>query len=233
MYFYNSYLGSIDIDVVGESLSGGFVEVIERYERVHGYEFLFKDPLGLEVVSRKPILREGNIVGYMEIDACTVEDPVPARFHEDESKKLSYSLCLLDDNRRPIELPGETHCYIPRKSLLLLYKVKAARDRSYDLKIHRATLAPERVDFLRAKVAKDLADILALLDPAPRSYVVNDSLDPRTLSKIVSDFDLHFALETIRALPLDKKAIQTYSPNLDPSNVGKWVDEALSRVPSS
>jgi len=74
VYFYNSYFGSIDIDMVGPSYQGRFIDVIERYERTHGYEFIARDPLGLEVTSRKPLTEKGKIMGYMEIDACTFED---------------------------------------------------------------------------------------------------------------------------------------------------------------
>ena len=43
VYFYNSYFGSIDIDIVGPSHQGRFIDIIERYERTHEYEFIAKD----------------------------------------------------------------------------------------------------------------------------------------------------------------------------------------------
>jgi len=89
VYFYNSYFGSIDIDVVGPSYQGKFIDIIERYERTHRYEFTSKNMLGLEVASRKPIVREEQIVGYVEIDACTFEDPAPASFHEDAGQETA------------------------------------------------------------------------------------------------------------------------------------------------
>ena len=42
VYFYNSYFGSIDIDIVSPSHQGHFTDLIERYERTHGYEFMEK-----------------------------------------------------------------------------------------------------------------------------------------------------------------------------------------------
>ena len=134
VYFYNSYFGSIDIDVIGPSHQGTFIDIVERYERTHGYEFTSKDMLGLEVTSRKPIVREEQIVGYVEIDACTFEDPALASFHEDANKRLPYSLAAEKRFQREVRLEEDAVCYVPSKPLLLLYKIKAARDRAYDLK---------------------------------------------------------------------------------------------------
>jgi hypothetical protein len=227
VYLYNSYLGSIDIDIVGESLEGSFADVVEQYERAHGYEFLSKDPLGLEIVSRKPVVRGGRVLGHMEIDACTVEDPGPSRFNEDESKRLPYSLCLIDQYRHQVELSADSKCYLPCKSLLLLYKLKAARDRSYDLRIGQATLPAERVDFLKSKLTKDLADIVALMDPAPASHLINDSLNPEILGKIISEFSLGFALDTVRDLPNNAEALSLYNPNARPSDVQAWLKNSF------
>ncbi|MHA1712320.1 MAG: hypothetical protein ACTSUS_09775 [Candidatus Freyarchaeota archaeon] len=114
VYFYNSYFGSMDIDIVGPSHGGLFMDLIERYERAHGYEFIARNRLGLEVTSRKSVIRNGKIIGYMEIDACTFEDPKPSRFHEDPDKQLPYSLTVEKRYRREVKLDEDAICYIPR-----------------------------------------------------------------------------------------------------------------------
>ena len=35
VFVYNSYFGSVDIDLVGPSVGGRFAEVVERYEKAH------------------------------------------------------------------------------------------------------------------------------------------------------------------------------------------------------
>lgn len=100
VYFYNSYFGSIDIDIVGPSHQGRFIDLIERYERTHRYQFITKDELGLEVTSRKPVTQNGKVIGYMEIDACTFEDPKPSSFHENPNRQLPYSLLLKNNTKK-------------------------------------------------------------------------------------------------------------------------------------
>jgi hypothetical protein len=73
VFVYNSYFGSVDIDLLGPSMGGRFLDVIERYERTHGYEEVRSAGLGIEVAYRKPITRHDRAFGYVEIDVCTFE----------------------------------------------------------------------------------------------------------------------------------------------------------------
>ncbi|MHB2037195.1 MAG: hypothetical protein ACYCPW_10715 [Nitrososphaerales archaeon] len=87
VYFYNPYYGSVDIDVVGPSFRGSFYDVIETYERSHGYTIAPNDPFGIEVVASKPIYNKSKRkIGDMEIDACSYEQSSASIFHEDEKK---------------------------------------------------------------------------------------------------------------------------------------------------
>ena len=85
----------------------------------------------------------------MEIDACTFEDPKPGSFHEDANKQLPYSLTAEKQYQREVTLEEDAICYIPSKPLLLLYKIKAARDRAYDLKTKGTTIEPTKAERLR------------------------------------------------------------------------------------
>lgn len=79
VYFYNPYYGSVDIDVVGPSLRGSFDEIIEGYERSHGYEILPLDTLGTEITACKPIYSKGRKkVGEMEIARVPTSGPARA-----------------------------------------------------------------------------------------------------------------------------------------------------------
>lgn len=223
VYFYNSYFGSIDIDVVGPSHQGTFIDIVERYERMHEYEFTSKDMLGLEVTSRKPIVREEKIVGYVEIDACTFEDPAPASFHEDANKRLPYSLAAEKRFQREVRLEEDAVCCVPSKPLLLLYKIKAARDRAYDLKTKGTIIDTAKLEWLRGKLTKDRADILALLDPNPRRCVVEERFDAEDFRDLVKRFELEFTLTTITELPRYRDPIRLYDPTLDEKQIREWV----------
>jgi len=223
VYFYNSYFGSIDIDIVGPSHQGRFIDIIERYERTHGYELVAKDRLGLEVTSRKPLIEKGKIMGYMEIDACTFEDPKPNSFHEDPDKQLPYSLTADKRYQREVKLEDDAVCYAPSKPLLLLYKVKAARDRAYDLKTRGTIMEPVKAESLRGKLTKDRADILALLDPDPNKYIVKESFDRDVFHNLIKRLKLKFALTTITEVLNYRDAIQLYNPNLNVKQVQEWI----------
>ena len=223
VYFYNSYFGSIDIDIVGPSHQGRFTDIIERYERTHGYEPIAKDQLGLEVTWRKPVIQNGKVIGYMEIDACTFEDPKPSSFHEDPNKQLPYSLTAKRQYQREVKLEEDAICYIPYKPLLLLYKIKAARDRAYDLKTKGTIMEPAKAERLRGKVTKDRADILALLEPKPSKNIIEESFDIDAFYGLVKGYKLEFTLTTITELPRYRDSIQLYNPNLNTKQIQGWI----------
>jgi hypothetical protein len=227
VYFFNSYFGSIDIDIIGESQQGRFIDIIERYERTHGYEFTAKDPLGLEIATKKPVSKNGKIIGYTQIDACTFEDPKPASFHEDPEKQLPYSLTAQKQHQREVKLEEDAVCYIPSKPLLLLYKIKAARDRTYDLKTRGTIIEPAKVEELRGKVTKDRADLLALIDPNPERYMIKEDFDTDTFQDLVKKHKLEFTLTTIKELAKHRDSIQLYNPNLKIKQVQEWIKTIL------
>lgn len=228
VYFYNSYFGSIDIDIVGASHQGRFTEIIEQYERTHGYEFISRNQLGLEITSRKPVLRNENIIGYVEIDACTFEDPKPSSFHEDPSKQLPYSLTAEKQYQRKVTVEKGAVCYIPCKPLLLLYKIKAARDRVHDLRIHGTTMNHAKAETLRGKITKDRADLLALLDPKPKNALAKEDFDAKTFRNIIKRINLNFTLTTILELPKYRASINLYNPNIGTEEIETWIKKLLS-----
>ncbi|MDG6998272.1 MAG: hypothetical protein JRN15_04065 [Nitrososphaerota archaeon] len=145
VYLYNPYYGSVDIDVVGPNFGGSFYDVIERYERSHGYTIGQNDPLGIEVVASKPIYKGKKKIGDMEIDACSYEQSGASSFHEDETKRLPYSLCGREEHRKEVAIRRDCICYVPNKALLTLFKVKARRDRTYDIHSKGASMNPSRL----------------------------------------------------------------------------------------
>ncbi len=228
VWMYNSYLGSVDIDIVGPSLRGSFDYVIERYEEIYQYERVDRDLLGLEYVYRKPIMRGSDHVGYIEIDACSFEADT-GRFHEDSDKSLPYGLCADTELVRQVTLNGDAVCFIPRKSLLFLYKLKAERDRSYDLKTRGVVMEVERRNWLEAKLSKDQSDLIALLDPQPKKYAVMEEIDCELVRRIVEDRELHFVYESISSLPRRVEAIRRYSTykKVSQREIEEWIEPLI------
>jgi hypothetical protein len=225
VFFYNPYYGSVDIDVVGPGLRGAFEEIIEGYERSHGYEIVQQDPLGTEITARKPIYSKvGKRTGDMEIDACTYERTGASEFHEDTSKSLPYSLCERDACRKEAKIVRDTVCYVPCKALLALFKVKARRDRSYDIRTKGATMNPTRLDWLRGKSAKDGSDIIALLDPTDRGSLLKDAMDYPQMHALAAEFGLKdLVTDTLQEVLKDRRSLTLYGRSVDTSLLLKSV----------
>jgi len=224
VWMYNSYLGSVDIDIVGPSLGGSFNHVIERYEEIHKYERVESGLLGLEYVYRKPVLRGSRLVGYIEIDACSFEANT-GRFHEDMDKLLPYRLCADSKLVSCITLDEDAVCFIPKKSLLFLYKLKAERDRSHDLRTRGAIMSVEKRSWLEAKLSKDQSDLIALLDPQPRKWIVAGETDYELIKRIVEDRGLSFVYKSVSALPTRAEAVRRYSAyrEIDSRKIEEWI----------
>lgn len=225
VYFYNSYLGSVDIDLVSYSMGGMFDQLLLDFERSQGYEEVKTDPLGLGKSYRKPVMEEGRVVGDVEVDACTFESD-PRVFHEDDSKELPYELCGRKNLLTRVDLDYGRAAYIPVKPLLFLYKLKAFRDREYDLRTRGAVLSASRREWLRSKWVKDGSDMIAILDPAPETSVVDQVFDPNVFWSIVGEYDLGFCLETVKRLPTLKESIALY-PFTSEAEISEWIEILL------
>jgi hypothetical protein len=228
VYSYNSYLGSVDIDLVGPSMGGLFDATLEGFERERGYQAVTSGPVYMGTSFRKPIYDVDEIVGYMEIDACTYEND-PKTFHEDSHKELPYSLCARNELVVDVEFDNNCEARIPKKSLLFLYKLKALRDRRFDLEERAGVLGAERRAWLRSKIVKDGSDLISLLEPDPNSYLVEQQIDSRMMRELMDEFELDFCLESISALPSMETSCAQYR-NVDSSEVEGWVSELLSRL---
>ncbi len=228
VYLYNPYLGSVDIDLVGPSMGGLFDATLEGFERERGYQAVTTGPAYLGTSFRKPIYRDELVIGYMEIDACTYEND-PRVFHEDHEKILPYSLCGRPEFLTEVSLGQNLEARIPVKSLLFLYKLKALRDRTYDLEVGRAVLGAERVAWLEAKITKDGSDLISLLEPKPMGAIVEQIFDPNIVKNIVDEYDLGFCYESIESLPDMRESCNQYR-NIEPTLVRTWTSNLLEQI---
>lgn len=231
VFAYNSYFGSADIDLVGWSMGGRFLEIIERYERAHGYEEVRSPGLGIECAYRKPITEHNRVYGYVEIDVCTFEADTGS-FHEEAAKKLPYALCSDPELVRNVTLSEKRPravVYVPRKSLLFLYKLKAFRDRAFDLRTKGAIMNVERREWMRTKLEKDGADLIALLNPEPERYVIKDDVNFGLLKELLEKQNLHFALESVERLPTLRRSINRH-PSIDQETIQNWVSLFFKKI---
>jgi hypothetical protein len=227
VFFYNPYYGSVDIDVVGPSFKGTFDQIIESYERSNGYAITKRDPLGTETTASKPICsRAGKKIGDMEIDACTYEQPGVDEFHEDKSRTLPYSLCEEDGCKQEVSIAKDCVCYVPIRPLLALFKVKARRDRSYDIAAKGSIIATSKLEWLRSKAIKDGSDIIALLDPAGRKAMLKGKMDyekMRALAKHSNITDL--VKTTLQDALKDRRSLSLYGRKINSGNILKQISE--------
>ncbi len=231
VWFYNPYFGSVDIDVVGPSHQGEFYRIIEEYENTHGYQVVSKDLLATVAVASKPILSDKGKVGEMEIDACSFEQVGASRFHEDESLTLPYSLCDHDGNKREVRIGPECVCYAPSKALLAMFKIKAYRDRSYDIRERRGTLSATRLAWLQGKVAKDATDIIALLDPRKRGGLLADRMDYGQLKQIAKSRNLEgIVAKTLNQVLSSREAVASYGKVINLKATRASVDSAFPQT---
>jgi len=228
VFVYNSYFGSVDIDLVGPSMGGRFLDIVERYERVHGYQEVKTLGLGVESAYRKSIVKEGKFYGYVEIDVCTYESDVGS-FHEAPDRKLPYGLCDDPKLRRKVTFNEKRTVYVPRKPLLFLYKLKALRDRTFDFKTRGAIMSAERREWILSKLEKDGSDLIALLDQRPQRYIVKERFNFGSLKQLIEKHDLHFTLESVKELPNMKRSLERQT-NIDRKTVERWVKTLLKKL---
>jgi len=153
-------------------------------------------------------------------------------FHEDSEKKLPYDLCERPDLREKLSLTDDDKnnlIYIPNKSLLLLYKIKAFRDRSFDILHNRALIAADKLTWLEGKVVKDGSDIIALLDPRPARCEIEQQIDSAILKELIDEYGLSFILDTLENIHNEESSLMLY-PNAEEKTVNNWSRDILKEL---
>lgn len=148
VYSYNPYLGSIDIDLVTsarvrKSLTNWLVEN-------RGFERHRTDEYGWDVVRKRTPEDQWVIADFGNRSEVY-------KF-EGRGETLNFDILEGRVEYRRVE---NLKALVPERSLLVLFKLKAAYDRGTRLADARS---PDP-DWERGKRIKDLADVLALVDP--------------------------------------------------------------------
>jgi hypothetical protein len=202
VYCYNPWYGSVDIDLVTNSRARQHLMKYLRDER--GFIHRRHPMIPNTVVKHIP---EGEIL----IDFGSREDV--CRF-EGRTEECPFS--LLDGHTEVRDIRAGSPVVVPERTLLLIFKLKEAWDRSHRL---RSGMSYDG-EWEQGKLRKDKADILALLDPAAGGTEV----DIRYLGELLRTFP--FLRDILREIPPDRDAVAMYR-RMDPAQARDVVERLL------
>lgn len=198
VYFHNPTLGSIDIDVVLPTWEMRD-RIINKYLKSNGYELREKAFGETEWVK---LLEPDNPDSDTYLDVCTLQDK---NLVHGKDTEIPWSIALNWQKSKKVK-SGEI--YIPDPEPLLVLKVKAAWDRSYD--IEKSSESP----FLKDKLSKDRIDIISLISNCDmKLYIINEIVlkydfkecFEETLGRTISD---QTVLDRLDLKPEDKKDLK-------------------------
>ncbi len=143
---YNPYVGSVDIDLVTNSRTRGrLMNHLVHHEGFHYRRY-----------THHKTVEKGSGSETITLDFYSRERPDPF-----EGGQGELALDFLDDHTVIMPIRGGIRMAVPTRGALLAMKLKAVWDRSFRYELGRSS-DPE---WEYSKLVKDLADILALLDP--------------------------------------------------------------------
>ncbi|MCX6701326.1 MAG: hypothetical protein NTV68_15640 [Methanomicrobiales archaeon] len=174
---YNSYFGSVDIDLVVEYTASQLL--IEHLKIHEGYVTKIRYPFD----TVKKDTQHGEII----LDLISHEGPYGYEGHPE----VPFTWDILTGNTVFRNVRGGAKIQVPNRSVLVLLKLKAAWDRTYRI-LHQTSL---ETGYEGHKRVKDCADILALIDPVRGGR----EIDLEILGTLISRAD--FLKENILQIP--------------------------------
>jgi hypothetical protein len=155
--------------------------------RHRGFEYL-NGPLATTIVKR---IDGRNIV----IDFMARED-----FNKFEGRSEECPFTFLDNHTEARDIAPGFPVIVPEQTLLMIYKLKAAWDRSYRIEHRYST----DIEWDTTKLHKDRADILSLIDRKIRGTPI----DFQYLGEKLHEYT--FLVETLQMIPDDIDAVDLY-----------------------
>ncbi len=201
---YNSWYGSVDIDLVTNSRTKNTLKQVLKQER--DYES-YTIPGKINTVS-KP-------TGNKNIREIIIDFILRERLNF-EGQYIDLDFDITNEHTEVRIIRGGISAVVPKRSMLLLLKLKASWDRSYRLN-SETSIDPE---WEHGKLVKDYADIIALLDP---SYGGTE-IDLNFLGDKLNEYD--FLRECLRRIPENHDAIRKYN-GMDQRMVGETIKRLL------
>ena len=159
VHSYNPWYGSIDIDLITNSRMRHSIK--EHLVSTRGFART-RNPDDTKRVEKR--VEEGK---YIIIDFGNREQEDP---FEGRTCHLTYD--VLDGQTELKPIGGGLFFPVPKRTILLLFKMKAAWDRKYRIDHDES----HDIEWERGKLRKDRADILALLDPRTKGRDIDISI---------------------------------------------------------
>lgn len=182
---YNPYVGSVDIDLVTNSRTRGrLMNHLVHHEGFHYKRYTYHKTV-----------EKGSGSETIILDFYSRERPDPF-----EGGRGELALDFLDDHTVVMPIRGGIRMAVPTRGALLVMKLKAVWDRSFRYEQGRSP-DPE---WEYSKLVKDLADILALLDPEHGGH----NLDIEFLGEMLNRYA--FLKRCIEKLPESDDARDKY-----------------------
>ncbi len=206
VYCYNPWYGSIDIDLVTNAKTRQ--HLIRHLETTRGFILRRNPPFRNSVV--KIIPPEGEIL----IDFISRNER-----NCFEGCDEICPMCLLTGRTVDKEISPGFSVTIPERSLLLIFKLKAAYDRAYRIQGHTS----DHEDWDKGKLRKDRADILSLIDPK----CGGTELDLMFLGEMIRRYAFLTSILTI--IPDDRDALQQYG-HMDRDAAQQAIENLLSLI---
>ncbi len=203
VYAYNNTLKSIDIDLVTNSETRSSLKHYLTSKK--GYK-PYTDENGTTLSKR---MDYGEII----IDFATTSDQCNFL-----GRKETLSFNEINDRYREVKIRN-ANVRIPERTLLLLYKLKAAYDRNY--RIENGLY--NDVEWGKGKLVKDYADIIALLDPKHGGrdidlYYLGDKLA-----------ELGFLRKHLACIPKQEASIKRYG-KMERKEIEEIINRLLSLI---
>ncbi len=201
---YNSWYGSIDIDLIANSRMKNKLKYILKTERGYGSHQIYEK---FNTVM-KPTASGDIIIDFISRDGMQFEG---------RGDYLDFD--IPQEQTTIKEIRGGISALVPTRGMLLLLKLKAAWDRSYRIKNETA----EDMEWERGKLVKDYADIIALIDPAHGGNEIDINLLGENLSKF------SFLKRCLESIPDNLDAIVKYG-RMEQNDVRNTIEMLLSLV---
>ncbi len=183
---YNPWYGSIDIDLITNSKMKGDLKYYLKKIRKYGS---CEIQVGVRTISKMTDYGE-IIIDFVRREGYTFVG---------REEKLDFK--IPKEQTVIKEIRGRIPVVVPTRSMLMLFKLKASWDRTHRVE-HETSLD---IDWERAKIIKDYADIIALIDPAHGGR----DIDTGFLGEKLADFD--FLKECLRRIPENRDAVGMYN----------------------
>lgn len=203
VWSYNEYEPSVDIDIIASNKTRS--SLFHQLKKERGYK------------EERTHIRETRILflphkkGRIEIDYGRPRD---RPMFKGRKEVLPWALGM--SNYKVVDIE-DGFLPVPKRGILLLYKLKAISDRSWLL--GKGEGDPT---WLRIKLAKDRSDVLALLDPEKGGEDFDLGLLGEELKR------LSFLPDLLRSVAIDHDACRRYRCGRE--DAMGWVDRLLSLV---